>query len=230
MACMRAWLTLVILLLAPALAASPRQMLESGGFAAAWQAGSVSNELDDLTAAAEAANLMAQYQVQGKDKKRLWLERAQAAARRAISLYPESAEAYYQLAQAQAEIIRFVGLWSKITLASAVKENLDACLKRDPDHARAHMGLALWHLQLAKRGLGWLYGAATTAVVPLFEQAVELAPSNIEVRKNYGFALIELEKYDAARQQLEQALALPTLTVPDQLHQARARQLLAKMP
>ena len=227
---MRAWLTLLILFLTPALAASPRQMLESGGFAAAWQAGSTSSELDDLIAAAEAANLMAQYQVSGDDEKKLWLERAQDAARRAISLYPESAEAYYQLAQAQAEIIRFVGVWSKITLASAIKENLDACLKRDPDHARAHMGLALWHLQLARRGLGWLYGASSEAVVPLFEQAVELAPGNIEIRKNYGFALIELEKHDAARRQLEEALALPALTVPDRLHQARARQLLAELP
>jgi len=219
-----------MLLLAPVLAASPRQMLESGGLAAAWQAGSASSELDDLIAAAEAANLMAQYQVSGDDKKKIWLERAQAAARRAVNLYPDSAEAYYQLAQAQAEVIRYVGVWGKITLASAIKENLDACLKRDPNHARAHMGLALWHLQLAKRGLGWLYGASTTAVIPLFEQAVELAPNNIEIRKNYGFALIELAKYDAARRQLEQALALPALTVPDRLHQARARQLLAGLP
>jgi len=227
---MRAWLTVVILLFAPVMAASPRQMLESGDFAAAWQAGSASSELDDLTAAAEAANLMAQYQVSGDDEKKLWLERAEAAARRAISLYPESAEARFQLAHAQAEVIRYVGVWGKITLASAIKENLDACLKRNPDHARAHMGLALWHLQLAKRGLGWLYGASSEAVVPLFEQAVELAPDNIEIRKNYGFALMELEKYDAARRQLEKALALPALTAPDRLHQARARQLLAELP
>ncbi len=88
------------------------------------------------------------------------------------------------------------------------------------------MGLALWNLQLARRGLGWLYGASENRVVPLFERAVALAPENVEIRKNYGFALLEMGEPEKARGQLLQALALPARTVPDELHQQRARELL----
>jgi tetratricopeptide (TPR) repeat protein len=217
----------VFLLLAGAALATPAaELLAAGDLVGAWRVGQTAAELGELTAAAEAANLVAQYRAAGDTEKQLWLERAEKAARRAVRLFPESAEAYFQLAHAQAEIIRYVGVWGKITLASAIKDNLDACLSRDPDHARAYMGLALWNLQLAKRGLGWLYGASENRVVPLFERAVALAPENVEIRKNYGFALLEMGEPEKARGQLLQALALPARTVPDELHQQRARELL----
>jgi len=226
--CIRAFLWLGLFLL-PVLAqgGTPAALLQLGEFEAAWSQGRASENLADLAAAAEAANLMAQYRARGDAERRVWLERAQQAARRAMRLFPDAAEGHYQLAHAQAEVIRLVGVLAKLGLASKIKEGLDRALSLDRDHPRALMGLALWHLQLAGRGFGWLYGASLGAVVPLFERAVALAPENIEIRKNYGFALIELGRARKARGQLEQALALSARSEPDRLHQARARALLA---
>ncbi|WP_457628962.1 tetratricopeptide repeat protein [Oceanithermus sp.] len=223
---MRARVVILTLLLVPALAASATGLLNAGRLPAAWEAGREAGALEEVLAAAEAANLMAQYASADEREQRLWLDRAEEAARRAVRRWPDAAEAHYQLAHAQAEKIRFVGVLAKIELASSIKENLDRTLALERDHARAHMGLALWHLQLAKRGLGWFYGASLDAVVPLFEQATALAPESIEIRKNYGFALIELGRPEEARRELERALALPSRNEPDRLHQARARALL----
>ena len=214
-----------VLFAAVALAGSA-ELLAAGEFAAAWQAGAQSNDPFELAAAAEAAGLMAQYRAASDDERRLWLERTQQTARKLIRLFPENPEGYYQLAHAQAEVIRFVGVLAKLSLASEIRRNLDHARKLDAGHARAAMGLALWHLQLAKRGFGWLYGASLGEVVPLFEWAVNLAPTNIEIRKNYGFALMRLGRPEAAREQLEAALALPLRSVPDRLHHDRAAELL----
>ena len=225
------WPILIVLALAGALAQerNPRALLNEGEFAAAWAAGNASSRTADVLVAAEAANLMAQYRAQTDAERRVWLERAQQAARRAVALDPESAEGYYQLAHAQAEVIRFVGVLAKLGLASEIKRNLERALELDPNHARAVMGLALWHLQLARRGFGWLYGASLGEVVPLFEWALTLEPQNVEIRKNYGFALMQLGRRDAARAQLERALALPVQSVPDRLHHDRAAELLRKL-
>ena len=206
--------------------AGSAELLAGGEFAAAWRAGGTSHNPIELAAAAEAANLTAQYRAASDDERRLWLERAQQTARKLIRLFPENPEGYYQLAHAQAEVIRFVGVLAKLNLASRIKHNLEQALDLDPDHARALMGLALWHLQLAKRGFGWLYGASLGEVVPLFERAVALDPDNVEIRKNYGFALLQLGRPEAAREQLEAALTLPVQSVPDRLHHDRAAELL----
>ena len=219
----------MLLTIAPALAQnrSPQQLLAAGEFAAAWAVGHASDQPAEVLTAAEAANLLAQYRASSDEERRVWLARAQQAARRALTLDPKSAEAYYQLAAAQAEAIRFVGVFAKISLASQIKENLDQALTLDPDHARAYMGLALWHLQLAKRGLGWLYGASLSEVKPLFERALALEPGNIEIRKNYGFALLQLGQAKPACRQLQAALALPAMTAPRRLQRQRAAELLA---
>ncbi len=222
-------LTSLALSLVPAQAPTPQVLLQLGEFEAAWTQGRDAERLGDLAAAAEAANLMAQYRAQTDAERRVWLERAQETARRAVLLFPDAAEGYYQLAHAQAEVIRFVGVLAKLNLASQIKRNLERALELEPNHARAVMGLALWHLQLAKRGFGWLYGASLGEVVPLFEWAVTLAPQNVEIRKNYGFALMQLGRREAARAQLERALALPVQSVPDRLHHDRAAELLRKL-
>ncbi|WP_457633820.1 hypothetical protein [Oceanithermus desulfurans] len=221
-------LALLLLLFAPVLAqaTAPRVLLQLGEFEAAWTQGRNAERLGDLAAAAEAANLIAQYRAKSDAERRAWLERAQETARRAIRLFPDAAEGYYQLAHAQAEVIRFVGVLAKLSLASEIKRNLERALELDGGHARAVMGLALWHLQLAKRGFGWLYGASLGEVVPLFEWAVSLDPSSVAIRKNYGFALMQLGRPEDARKQLEAALALPVKSVPDRLHHDRAAELL----
>ncbi|GEM90099.1 tetratricopeptide repeat protein [Oceanithermus desulfurans] len=224
-------LALLLLLFAPVLAQAPapRVLLQLGEFEAAWTQGRGAERLGDLAAAAEAANLIAQYRAKSDAERRAWLERAQETARRAIRLFPDAAEGYYQLAHAQAEVIRFVGVLAKLGLASEIKRNLERALELDAGHARAVMGLALWHLQLAKRGFGWLYGASLGEVVPLFEWAVTLEPDSVEIRKNYGFALMQLGRPEAARKQLEAALALPVKSVPDRLHHDRAAELLREL-
>ncbi len=215
--------------LAMAALAGSAELLAGGELAAAWRVGAASNNPIELAAAAEAASLMAQYRAASDDERRIWLERAQQAAGRLVGLFPDDPEGYYQLAHAQAEVIRFVGVLAKLSLASRIKRNLDQTLELDPDHPRALMGLALWHLQLAKRGFGWLYGASLGEVALLFERAVALDPGSVEIRKNYGFALMQLGRPEAAREQLEAALALPLRSVPGRLHHDRAAELMQRL-
>ncbi len=224
-------LLLLALMSLPALAQNPAPaaLVRLGEFEEAWSRGHAATDLSDLIAAAEAANLIAQYRAQSDAERRIWLERAQETARRTIRLFPAAAEGYYQLAHAQAELIRFAGVLAKLNLAGEIRRNLGRALELDPDHARALTGLALWNLQLAKRGFGWLYGASLDAVAPLLQRAVKAAPESIEIRKNYGFALMQLNRLLEARKELEQALTLPQRGVPDRLHRERAITLLRQL-
>lgn len=159
----------------------------------------------------------------GAEAERLY-EAAAAHAREAIAAAPDEAEAHFELGRALGRLAQFKGILQSLNLAAEVKSSLERAIELKPDHSGAHHALALWHLEVP-----WIAGGRSAQVRPLFDRAIEIDPSAITHRVDYGEALIRLGDKDAAKALLEAALSLPALTAQDQQDHEKARQLLADL-
>jgi len=207
-------------------AAGAAELLKAGEFKAAYEAAVAEG---DWVLAARAASFYAMYQAEGKKEKNAWFSKAEAAAKRAIEEDPENPEAYFELARALGRLAQYRGILESISLASAVKENLDKALKLDPNYASAMVALALWHLELSQKGVGWLYGASSGRVIPLFKKAIELEPDRIIHRYEFARALLRLGKKQEAIEQLVIALSLPPQEARDEYVLEEAKKLLKEL-
>lgn len=206
--------------------ANPNSLIYQGKFKKAYFEAIASEHSNSFLTAAKAANLYAEFILTNNKEKEDFFQLAVEQANSAIAVDNNNYLAHYQKAYAQAQLIRFSGVLSKINLASSIKHHLDSALKANSKHAESLAALALWHLQLSQRGLAWIYGANQNEVIPLFEQAVLNEPENISICKDYGFALIKLEIFDNAKKQLEQCLELKARSAKDEFGLARAQSLL----
>jgi len=223
---MRRFLALgFVLLWTPGLAGAA-ELLAKGQFAAAY---TEAERAGDWVTAARAASFYAIYQAKDKRAKEAWFQKAEAAAKRAIQQDPENHEAHFELARALGRLAQYRGILQSLSLAAAVRDHLNQALKLRPDYASAMVALALWHLELSQKGVGWLYGADGGKVIPLFERAIELEPERIIHRYEYARALFRLGKKQEALQQLELALALPPQDARDEYVLEEAQELLEKI-
>lgn len=212
---------------ASAFAADPGAELRAGNYVEAYrQSAAVDTAASQLLAARAAAN-EAVYGHEGPAGQRSWLRRARTSAERATVLAPTDAEAYVQLARAKGELARRAGLFESAGVVGQLKSLFDHALKLDPDNADALVGLAMWNLELTQRGVGWLYGADRSKVLPLLRKGVAAAPRQVNLRVEYATALRALGHASAAQVQLRAALRLPATSAVDQAEQARARALLS---
>ncbi len=219
---MRRLLVLLVVSFSALAFAGAAELLAEGQFQAAYQA---AVEEGDWVQAARAASFYAIYQAQDKKERAAWFSKAEAAAKRAIKEDPQNPEAYFELARALGRLAQYRGILQSLSLASAVKENLDKALKLKPDYASALVALALWHLELSQKGVGWLYGASEKKVIPLFEKAIQLEPDQIIHRYEYAKALARLGKTQEALKQLEVALSLPPKDARDEYVLKEAQEL-----
>lgn len=148
-------------------------------------------------------------------------ELAEAYARQAIELDTDNAAAHFELARALGRLAQFRGILESINLASEVKSEFERALELDPEHGGAMHALALWHLEVP-----WIAGGRTGEIRPLFEQAITVEPNAITHYVDYGEALIRLDDKEAARVQLEAALAIPAITFGEKEDHEEARALL----
>ncbi len=222
---MRRFLTLVFVLVLAHVLANPAELLKKGAFENAYEEALV---FEDYVLAARAASFVAIYRATDDRDRAAWFARAEKAARQAIQQDPSNPEAHFELARALGRLAQYRGILQSLSLASAVRDELKKTLKLKPDHAGALVALALWHLELSQKGVGWLYGADAGQVIPLFEKAIRLEPEAIIHRVEYAKALLRLGKKAAARKQLEVALKLEPKDARDRLEQARARALLGQ--
>ncbi len=223
---MRQLLVLLVVSLSALAFAGAAELLAEGEFKAAYEA---AIQEGDWVLAARAASFYAMYQATDKKERAAWFSKAEAAAKKAIKEDPENPEAYFELARALGRLAQYRGILQSLSLASAVKENLDKALKLKPDYASALVALALWHLELSQKGVGWLYGASEKKVIPLFEKAIQLEPDRIIHRLEYAKALIRLGKKKEALKQLEVALSLPPRDARDRYVLEEARALYEKL-
>ncbi len=205
--------------------ADPGALLQAGEFENAYEEALV---YEDYVLAARAASFVALYRAKDDRARSTWFSRAEKAARQAIQRDPNNPEAHFELARALGRLAQYRGILQSLSLAAAVRDELKKTLKLKPDHAGALVALALWHLELSQKGVGWLYGADAGQVIPLFEKAIRLEPEAIIHRVEYAKALLRLGKKAEARKQLEVALKLEPKDARDRLEQERARALLGQ--
>jgi Tfp pilus assembly protein PilF len=209
--------------------ASPAALIDEGRFQQAYEEALAQGTAAGYALAAQAASYYAGYKASDAKTKEAWFSKAEAAAKKAIAADPAYPEGYFELARAQGRLSQFRGILASLNLASSVRDNLKKALELNPKHDGALVALALWNLELAQKGVGWMYGASIKRVEPLFQQAIQINPTAIAHRLEYGGALIRLKKPQEARVQLEKALALPARTWIDRANQEKARALLADL-
>jgi tetratricopeptide (TPR) repeat protein len=226
---MRKTLFLLITVLAALAWANPAALIDEGRFKDAYQEALGENTAAAYALAAQAASLYAGYKASTDKEKEAWFDKAEKAAQKAIKLDPKYPEGYFELARAQGRLAQFRGILASLGLAGSVRDNLKKTLELDPKHDAALVALAIWNLELAQKGVGWLYGASMGNVKPLFEKAIKLNPTSIAHRLEYGSALLRMKEPQAAKVQLEKALELPALTYADRRDQETAKKLLAQI-
>ncbi|HGY08579.1 MAG TPA: hypothetical protein ENK37_00775 [Oceanithermus profundus] len=209
--------------------ANPAALIDEGRFQQAYEEALALGTAPAFALAAKAASYHAGYVAPSGKEKEAWFSKAEAAAKKAIAADPGYPEGYFELARAQGRLSQYRGILASLNLASSVRDNLKKALELDPKHDSALVALALWNLELAQKGVGWMYGASIKRVEPLFQKAIALNPTVIAHRLEYGGALIRLKKPDAARVQLQKALELPARTWVDRADQAKARALLENL-
>jgi tetratricopeptide (TPR) repeat protein len=203
-------------------------LIDQGHFRQAYHLGLQLGGAQGYVFAAEGANDYAYY-LASADHKEAWYNRAAQAAQQAIHLDHQNAKAYFELAYAQGRLAQYRGILSSLGLAPAVRNELQEALKLDPHYAPAWVALALWNLELAQKGVGWLFGANIDQVIPDFEKAIALQPQRIIHRVEYAGALIRMGQRQKALEELQVALDLPARTAIDRYEQERARQLLQEL-
>ncbi len=222
------WILAATLLLTLAFA-NPADLLRQGDFQAAYRSGLEAGDAQSYVLAARAASFYAMYQAKDDRDRADWFAKAEAAAKKAIELDSQNAEGYFELARALGRLAQYRGILQSLSLASAVRDNLEKALERNPDHAGARVALALWNLELSQKGVGWLYGASIGRVVPLFEKAIRLEPEEIIHRTEFARALLRLGQRDLALEQLRVALKLKAKDARDRYEQAWAEQKLQEL-
>ena len=226
---MKKLFVVALALLAAVALANPAALIDEGRFQEAYQEALGLGTAEGFALAAKAASYFAGYKATTDKDKEAWFTKAEQAAKQAIETDPNYPEGYFELARAQGRLAQFRGILASLNLASSVRDNLNKTLELDPNHDAAMVALAIWNLELAQKGVGWMYGASIKRVEPLFQKAIALNPTSIAHRLEYGQALIRLKKPDAARKQLKKALELPAKTWVDRADQEKARKLLSEL-
>ena len=221
-----------VLLLAVSFAlalANPGRLIDDGKFQQAYSEALAMKSAPGYALAAEAASLYAGYKAAGSKEKEEWFSKAEAAAKLAIKADPKYPKGYFELSRAQGRLAQYRGILASLNLASSVRDNIKKTLALDPTYDAAWVALAVWNLELAQKGVGWMYGASIGNVIPNFEKAIKLAPNDISHRLEYGSALLRMKKPQLAKKQLEKALQLRAVTYTDRMDQQKAKELLAQI-
>ena len=161
------------------------------------------------------------------------VERAVKDAEAALRLDPKHEEGRLQLAIAlslKSRDMDVMAAWSA-GYGEKGKKLAEEVLKADPANFYAHGFLAVWNLEVARRGGGigaWMLGASEESGRRHYEQARALAPDDVGVHWQYARALAALDlkgKTDEVRGALDRALAAAASDHVERVMQARVQEL-----
>ena len=213
-------------------AGDARALYRQGQYEQAIAAGSAENSAGGFALAARAAMADAMMRSPCLD----CLKRAEALARKSVSLDGGLADGHVFLATSLGYQARIVGM-IRARLAGYAEEakvQLDEALRHDPQNPWALAALGGWHVEIVRGGgatlARWLYGANLPAGISCFEKAFKAAPDNIVLRYQYALSLGGLDPvlYRATiADALTRADNGAAVSAYDRFAQKRARELLA---
>lgn len=186
---------------------------------------------DDLAFAARA--LLAHCMTRSARPDTGIVERAVRDAERALRVDPGHEEARLQLAIAlslKSRDMDVMAAWSA-GYGEKGKRLAEEVLRADPRNFYAHGFLAVWNLEVARRGGGlgaWMLGASRESGRDHYNTARALAPDDIGVHWQYARALAALDlkgRAEEVRAALDRALAAAASDHVERVMQARAQQL-----
>jgi tetratricopeptide (TPR) repeat protein len=167
------------------------------------------------------------------------LESAIARGEEAVGELPDHANTHYTLALVLGRYSQRISILKALAagLAGRVREHLERTLSLEPRHAEAHLAFGLYHAEIVGK-LGSLaasltYGAAASAAIEHFRQALALAPDSPIVRMEYanGLLLLDAARHrQQARELYEQAAGCTPTDEMERLDVARARRGLEARP
>lgn len=161
------------------------------------------------------------------------LDDAEAKAREALTLEPDHVEARLQLAIALSLKARPLSNREAMRTGygDEAKALADAALRDEPDNTYAHGFLAVWHLEVRRRGGaigGSVMGASVRKARRHYSAAIQSAPDDASIHWQYARALTALnaKRYrEEITSSLDAALGCQTETQLEDVMQRRAKAL-----
>ncbi|MBI1358652.1 MAG: hypothetical protein GC155_00025 [Alphaproteobacteria bacterium] len=206
-------------------------MFASGQYMDAAERAEVAHTADDLAFAARS--LLARCMTGDHEPDPSMVDRAAADAREALKLDPQHEEARLQLAIAislKSRAMSLMDAWYA-GYGGEGRKLAEEVLATDPGNYYAHGFLAVWNVEVRRRGgvLGaGLLKASVEAGRRQYEQAARLAPDDVGIHWQFARALtaLDADRYgDEASAILDRALAATASDHVEMVMQARAAQL-----
>ncbi len=166
---------------------------------------------------------------------------AEAYARRAVRVAPDSAGSHFALALALGTVSLTLSARQRVRYAREVRTETQRAIEIDPGHDGAWHVMGRWNAEIerlsnveeffAKTVLGAkVFGEASwDEALRCMRRAVELRPDYIFHRLDLAEMLIELKLPGEARPELVKIQELPALDAMDHVYRARASILLSRM-
>ncbi len=161
-------------------------------------------------------------------------------ALQARDLAPDDAQVRLTLAIVYGRVAQTQPPHEKFQTARKIKDELEAALARDPREPLAWHVLGRWNLELAtlnpllrtiaKAVFGDLPEASLDRAAECFEKSIAYGPSRLANYAELGRTLAAQGKTDAARKNLETALAMPPKDPEDPALLNQARTTFASLP
>ena len=202
-----------------------------GEYMAAASDAEAAASADDLAFAARA--LLAYCMTGTEEPDAAIVDRASKDAEAALKLEPAHEEGQLQLAIAlslKSRPMDTMAAWNA-GYGEKGRKLAEEVLKADPSNFYAQGFLAVWNVEVERRGGGfgaWVMGASIDKARSHYRAATELAPDDVGIHWQYARALAALDAktYGAeAAQALDRAMAATASDHVERIMQARAAQL-----
>lgn len=165
----------------------------------------------------------------GSDEKKRMLEAGMAAARQVIVHAPSRPEGHFWLAANMGALAEAHGLRQGIRYRGAIKSALETVLRLDPAYldGSADRALGRWYVKVPG-----LFGGSKRRSEEHLRKALAYNPDSVITRLFLAETLVELDRRDEARRELEAAIAAPLdpdWTPEDRVFKAQAQALLTRL-
>jgi tetratricopeptide (TPR) repeat protein len=199
-----------------------------------------SSSYDALWKSSRSLADLAEYEPH-EEKRADMYRRAEALARRAVTVNPDDAEAYFHLARALGRVALSLGPKDRVKYGKAVREQALEALRLDPDHPGALHVMAVWHAEVrrlpriarffAKSFLGGqIFGSARwDEAVRLLSRAVEVDPQRLTHHLDLARIYRDIDQPEQARVHYQHVLDGAVTDYNDQHYKREAAEEIQRL-